>query len=97
MTIVVLTRSKLLALVIALSYVVAVVVASGWDAKGVVVVCVVLSVPLSLIWFPDDIADYTKVTRGITGRFRESPAPVLTFLGWLGLLGYFPLLAYLLA
>jgi hypothetical protein len=77
--------------------VVAAVVTSAWDTKGVVVMCIVLSVPLALIWFPEDIADYTKVAAKLGGRSRESPAPVLTFLGWLGLLGYFPLLAYLLA
>ena len=93
----VITRIKLLALAIALGYVVAAVVTAGWDTKGVVVMCIVLSAPLALIWFPEDIADYTKVTRGITGRYRESPAPALTFLGWLGLFGYLPLLAYLLA
>lgn len=93
----VITRSKFLALVIALGYVAAAVATSGWDTKGVVVMCVILSVPLALIWFPEDIADYTKVTSGITRRFRESPAPVLTFLGWLGRLSYFPILAFLLA
>lgn len=53
--------------------------------------------PLTLIWFPDEIADFSKKKPSeVGGRYRESPAPILTFLGWLAVLGYFPLLAYLL-
>lgn len=95
----VITRSKLFALVIALGYVTAAIAMSGWDAKGVGGVSLVSVVPLALIWFPNEIAAYTTfLANRPYGRINtETPAPVVTLIGWLGLVGFVPLLAYLLS
>lgn len=93
------TRSKMLGLVIALGYLATAVAMSGWDTKGVAIVCLCLSLPLAFIWFPHEIASldamiakrpYGRITSGI-------PAFMVTLVGWLCLVGYLPLLAYLLA
>ena len=93
------TRSKLLGLAIALGYLVAVVAIFGWDTKGLAVICLCVSLPLAFIWFPDEIAAYTAyVARLPYSRMNsETPAPMVTAVGWLWLVGYLPLLAYLLA
>ena len=93
------TRSKILGLVIALGYLATAVAISGWDTKGVAVFCVSLSLPLAFIWFPDEIGAFTAiVARRPYGRITtETPASMVTLVGWLCLVGYLPLLAYLLA
>ena len=92
------TRSKIIALVIALGYLAAFVMTPGWDARGFVVMCIFLSFPLAFIWFPDEIEEYGKIAEERGSRFNTlTPAPVLVVVGWLFLLGYFPLIGYLLA
>lgn len=92
------TRSKILGLVIALGYIAIAVAMSGWDTEGVAVICLSLSLPLAFIWFPDEIAAYTRIAAKGGGRFNtETPASMVTLVGWLCLVGYLPLLAYLLA
>jgi hypothetical protein len=92
------TRSKILALVIALGYLAAAVAMFGWDTKGAAVICLCLSLPLAFIWFPDEIEAFTAmVAKRPYGRITsETPATMVTIVGWLLLLGYLPLLAYLL-
>jgi hypothetical protein len=91
------TRSKLLELVIALGFLVAAVVMWGWDTEGLAQVCLCLSLPLGFIWFPDEIAAFTRRAAERGSRFNTpTPAPVVTLVGWLFLVGYAPLLAYLL-
>src|SRR5690349_19459100 len=94
-----LSRSKILAIVIALIYLGTAIVLDGWDGKGFVVMCILLLLPLAFIWFPDEIADYSSSNPrfGIGRGFNSAtPASMVTLVGWLGLLGYFPLLVFLL-
>ena len=95
----VITRSKLFALVIAFGYVTAAIVMSAWDAKGVGGVCLVSIVPLALIWFPDEISAYCSpdIRFGIEGFNSPTPPVMVSVVGWLGLVGFVPLLAYLLS
>jgi xanthine/uracil/vitamin C permease (AzgA family) len=88
------TRSKIVALVIALGYLAAAFFAAGLNAVPSVGISVML--PLVLIWFPKKMgAAPTKVD--FSGIDTETPAIVVTAIGWVWLLGYLPLLAYLLA
>ncbi len=94
------TRSKITALVIAIGYLVTAVVMSGWDTEGVAIMCLMLSLPLAFIWLPDEISAYcSPTTRFGIGRGFNSPTPasMVTLVGWLCLVGYLPLMAYLLA
>jgi hypothetical protein len=93
------TRSKLVGLVIAVGYVAAAIATSGWDTKGFAVICLCVSLPLAFIWFPDEIAAYTAYVAKLpySRMNSETPAPMVTAVGWLWLVGYLPLLAYLLA
>jgi hypothetical protein len=95
----VITRSKIFALVIALGYVTAAIAMSAWDAKGVGGVCLVSIVPLALIWFPDEISAYCSpdIRFGIEGFNSPTPPVMVSVVGWLGLVGFVPLLAYLLS
>lgn len=89
------TRSKLVALVIALGYFVTAVVVMGWAEKAAIL-GYLLSLPLAFIWFPDAIASYTVWVVKHGFRFTTpTPAPVVTIVGWLWLVGYLPLMAYL--
>ena len=93
------TRSKIFGLVIALGYLATAIAMSGGDTKGVVVICLCLSLPLAFIWFPEEIGALTAiVAKRPYGRITtETPASMVTLVGWLCLVGYLPLLAYLLA
>ncbi len=92
------TRSKTIAPVIALGYLVTVVVMWGWNPGGLAKVGVALSLPLGFIWFPDKVEVHTRklATRTYCHIDTETPAFMVTFVGWLFLVGYFPLLAFLL-
>jgi hypothetical protein len=92
------TRGKILALVIAIGYLAVPIAVSGWDTEGVAIICLVLSLPLAFIWFPDEVADFLNSfgKSGYTKFNSETPAFMLTLVGWLCLLGYLPLLAFLL-
>jgi|tagenome__1003787_1003787.scaffolds.fasta_scaffold20906881_3 hypothetical protein len=94
----VVTRSKILAVVIAFGYITVAVVMSGWDTRGVFCIGLIVMVPLALIWFPDEISAYCSPnTRFYVGRGFDSPTPpfMVTLSGWVGLVGFLPLLAYL--
>jgi len=92
------TPSKILALVIALGYLATAVAMSGWDTEGVAVFCLILLLPLAFIWFPDEIETFTViVAKRPYGRITsETHASMVMLVGWLCLVGYLPLLAYLL-
>jgi hypothetical protein len=96
----VLTPSKIAALVIALLFVVGAVAISGWDTKGVWSIVAVEILPLAMILFPDEISSFASPEQkfGI-GRGFNSPTPpsMVTFCGWIGLVVFIPLLAYLLS
>jgi hypothetical protein len=93
------TRGKFLGLTIALGYLAAVAAIFGWDANGVATICLCVSLPLVFIWCPDEIAAYTAYVAKLpySRMNSETPAPMVTAVGWLWLVGYLPLLAYLLA
>ena len=89
------TRSKLFALVIALGYLGAAIATSGWDTKGVAEMCLVLSLPLALIWFPDELSPWTYYNGGWGRYTKVSPPFALSLSGWLCLVVVLPLIAYL--
>jgi hypothetical protein len=93
------TRSKIVALVIALCYLVPAIVMAGWDINAVGVICLMLSMPLVFIWFPEKVEAHTRrlAERTYSEIDTETPAFVVTLVGWVWLVGYLPLLAYLLA
>jgi hypothetical protein len=93
------TRSKIIALVIALGYLAPVIVVAGWDIQGAGVMCLMLSMPLVFIWFPEKVEAHTRrlAERTYSRIDTETPAFVVTLVGWVWLVGYLPLLAYLLA
>jgi hypothetical protein len=92
------TRSKVLGLIIALSYLATAIAMAGWDAEGVAIMSLCLSVPVAFIWFPDEIGAFTDiVARGGWGRINtETPPFMISLSGWLFLVVVFPLIAYLL-
>lgn len=93
------TRSKIVALVIALGNLVSILVMAGEDAQAAGVMCFMVLLPLAFIWFPDAIEAHTRslAKRTYSRIDTETPAIVVTLVGWVWLLGYLPLLAYLLA
>ena len=89
------TKGKLLSLVIAGAYAVAMMVQARGVSAEVVKGCVVLLLPLALIWFPDELGRFT----GYVGRGgnidTETPAVLVAFMGWFFLVGL-PVLFYFL-
>lgn len=89
------TIGKILALLIALGYVVAMLVHDGGVTFGGVKVCVALLLPLTLIWFPDELGSFT----GYVGRGgnidTETPPILVSIAGWFFLVGL-PVLVYFL-
>lgn len=58
--------------------------------------CVVLLVPLALIWFPDEIGSATGYFAGHSLRVDvETPPILISIMGWIFLVG-FPVLFYFL-
>jgi len=73
---------KIVAVVIALGYLVAIVIHEQ-AVTPIVPVAVVLLVPLGLIWFPEEIGGFTGyVSRGSTIN-NETPPFLVSFMGWL--------------
>jgi hypothetical protein len=91
------TRSKIIALIIALGYVTIFVVTNGWHARALTSMCLVLSFPLAFIWFPEEIEERGKIAEERGSRYTATPAPVLVIVGWVFLLGYLPFIGFLLA
>lgn len=89
-------RSKLVGLAIALAYFSLGITINGWDAKGVLGLLLTLSLPLALIWFPDEISETLGPFRWGGQSDRESPPVLLSAMGWLWLLLVLPLIAYFL-
>ena len=79
--------SKLVALLIAIGYVVAAIGQERELNRGVLAVALLTLVPLALIWFPEELGSYI----GYTGRGgdidTESPPALVSFMGWLLLVG----------
>ena len=97
----VVTYSKIASLVIAAIYVTAVAIASSGRINDVAPVCMMLLIPLGLIWFPDELGSVSPVRRGGkwttegAGRWTESPGILVAAMGWFFLIGM-PLIFYFL-
>jgi hypothetical protein len=87
--------SRIVSLVIAIGYVVAMVIAEHGLTKDSLLGGAILLLPLALIWFPEQLGSYTGiVTRG--GQIdTETPLGLVSAMGWFFLVG-FPLLIYFL-
>lgn len=90
------TKGKVLSLVIAMGYAVAMVVQAHGVSAEVFKACIVLLLPLALIWFPDELGNFT----GYVGRGGNidtaTPSILVTIMGWFFLVG-FPVLFYFLS
>jgi len=88
------TIGKILAMLIALSYLAAMIFEDGLDihvAKGILG----LLLPLALIWFPEQLGSFTGyVGRGCNIQ-TETPSILVSVMGWMILIGL-PALIYLL-
>ena len=89
------TIGKILGLLVAMGYAVAMIVHAGGVTEVVVKGCVVLLLPLALIWFPDELGSMT----GYVGRGgnidTETPPMLVSIAGWFFLVGL-PVLMYFL-
>jgi hypothetical protein len=78
------TFGKILSVVIAAAYVLFAIPEAGW---GAIQVCIAVALPLALIWFPKECGSF----KGFVGRGyvnQESPAVLVSLLGWLFLVGF---------
>ena len=78
--------SRALSLLVAAVYFVLAGIATGWTAQ-LLLVAVMLAFPLALIWFPEEIGDFT----GHTGRAQitsKSPGCMVAAGGWFLLVGW---------
>ena len=78
------TLSKIVALVLAVAYVVAAGVAESLTFAGTVAVGCLMA--LALIWFPESIGSWTGVWRRYN-RLSPSPAWMVAIMGWVFLVG----------
>lgn len=93
------TIGKIIALVIAIAYLAIGITAeyldTGHVSFAVLVLAAALMFPLALIWFPDELGDFT----GYVGRGgmidNPTPAVLVSLMGWFFLVGM-PVLIYFL-
>ena len=78
------TISKIAALVLAATYVIAAGIAEGLSFAATVAVGVLL--PLACIWFPEPIGSWTGIWRWYS-RLSPSPAWLVATMGWVLLVG----------
>ena len=90
------TILKLLALLIAIAYVVLAASAEDADVENVVVIAAGMLFPLALIWFPEPLGGFTGYM--FRGHYvdTETPPFLVAAAGWFILVGL-PLLAYWLS
>ena len=90
------TIGKILGLLIALGYAVCMIARAGGITVDVVKGCVVLLLPLALIWFPDELGNLTGYV-GRSGNINTETPPILvSVMGWFFLVGL-PVLLYFLS
>ncbi len=90
------TIGKILGLLIALGYAVGMIVHTGGVTVDVVKGCVVLLLPLALLWFPDELGNLTGYV-GRSGNINTETPPILvSVMGWFFLVGL-PVLLYFLS
>ena len=87
------TIRKLLSLLIAAAYTMTMIFQAHGMTLGVAKTCLILLIPLALIWFPEEIGSFT----GYVGRGgnvdAEIPPIMVTVMGWVFLVGM-PALVY---
>ncbi len=87
------TFGRVLGLLIAITYVVIAIVCAGLTTG--MRLCLMLLLPMALIWFPDELGNFT----GYVGRGgnidQESPPIAISMMGWFFLVGLPLLLAYI--
>jgi hypothetical protein len=87
------TIGKIISVLIALGYVIAIIVHSGLSV--VLIKAAILLLPLALIWFPEEIGSFT----GYVGRGgyvnNETPPIMITIMGWFFLVGM-PVILYMI-
>lgn len=90
------TIGKILALLIAIGYAVGTAVHAHGVTPDLVGGCVILLLPLALIWFPEEMGSFT----GYVGRGgsidTETPPILVSIAGWFFLVGL-PVLMYFLS
>mgnify|MGYP000193043558 CR=1 FL=1 len=87
------TFAKIIAAIIASGYVVAMLFAVGGATVEIAKTSLALLVPIALIWFPEELGDFTgSVGRGGFVNSR-TPAVLLSAMGWFLLVG-FPAVIY---
>ena len=79
------TISKIVSVVIAIGYAIAIVVNMGFHAAAGVLVLVV---PLGLIWFPGEVGSITGYVGHGQTIDSQTPPSIVSFLGWLFLVLY---------
>lgn len=87
------TASKLASLIIAIFYIRSVAISAGTDITDIVKVCLLLLIPLALIWVSDELGGVSGIRGG--RNFSESPGVLVAAMGWFFLVGM-PLIFYLL-
>jgi hypothetical protein len=96
----VVTYSKLASLAIAIVYVAAGVFTGDATLGDITRLCMMLLIPLALIWFPDELGTVAPMRRGGKwttqgGIWSESPGVLVATMGWFFLVGM-PIIFYLL-
>jgi hypothetical protein len=98
----VVTNIKLASLAVAFVYLALALFVAHAGVNDLLTLCMMLLIPLGLIWFPDELGSVSPVRRGGkwttegAGRWSESPGILVATMGWFFLLGM-PLLIYLLS
>jgi hypothetical protein len=87
--------SKIIAVVIATAYLTGMVLHDHEINRGVLSLSILLLIPLSLIWFPEEIGGYIGGA-GHGGYIdAATPSALMSFVGWFFLIGM-PVVLYLL-
>ena len=87
------TLGRILGLLIAIAYVLLAVASYGLTTG--LKVCVILLLPLALIWFPDELGSLTGIYIQHSLVNRESPPVLICLMGWFFLVGLPLLLMYI--
>lgn len=86
-------RSKILSLFIAICYLITAYFIAGFE--GVYSTLFYLFIPLSCIWFGDELGRWSGTLR-IHQVTSESPGTLVRFMGWM-LLIFFPIIRFIIA